>query len=143
MFPVAFGFTIFFASIVSISSVTMLLIKFLQDLISVKILMHVVIALNLFITYSLTFLVAYIFIKKTNLINRLPEKIPGVSFIYIGGFFIILPLFLQIFTSMIEGGGASYTLIQLSAPFTIVAKPLLVAGIIKPLMSVSPQKQLR
>jgi hypothetical protein len=57
-----------------------------------------------------------------------------------GGFVILLPQILRIFTSMVEGGGASFVLMNFAAPVVSVAKLVLYVGIIKLLMAVKPHE---
>jgi multidrug efflux pump subunit AcrB len=99
-----------------------------------------------YISFSITvsllvaFLLASIFISKSNLINRLPDPIPGGNMLAFGGFVILLPQILRIFTSMVEGGGASFVLMNFAAPVVSVAKLVLYVGIIKLLMAVKPHE---
>ena len=98
------------------------------------------IALLLVINLSIAFLLASIFINKTNLTNRLPLEMPGLNFLFFGGLMILLPEVLRVFTSMVEGGGASFTLMQFAAPLVVIAKLAMYFGIIKLLMSVKPHE---
>ncbi|MGD9950791.1 MAG: hypothetical protein AB7U29_20315 [Desulfobulbus sp.] len=98
------------------------------------------ISINLIINILISFAITTVFINKTDLYNRLPTSIPGQGMMFIGGFLILLPQVLRIFTSMIEGGGASYALMQYFAPVALIAKLLLYIGVIKLLMAVKPSE---
>ena len=100
----------------------------------------VYISLILVFSLLLAFIFASIFIKKANLEQRLPTPIPGNNLLLIGGIIILLPQVLRIFTSMIQGGGASFALMSLAAPLILVAKIVLYIGIIKLLMAVKPHE---
>ena len=86
------------------------------------------------------FFVSLVFIKKTDIVERLPTPIPGQEMILISGFVIIIPQFLRIFTSMIQGGGASFALMSIAGPFVVLAKLLLSVGIFKLLMATKPHE---
>jgi hypothetical protein len=96
------------------------------------------ITLSLLLSIIIPYVVAHIFVQKTQLLKRLPITIPGLNMLLIGGSLILLPQMLRIFTSMIEGGGASFVLMTYAAPLILLAKVLLYIGTIKLLMAVKP-----
>ncbi len=100
----------------------------------------VYISFSLLLSLLVAFLVASVFISKSDLKTRLPQPIPGSNLLAIGGLVILLPQVLRIFTSMVEGGGASFALMNLAAPAILVAKLVLYVGIIKLLMAVKPHE---
>jgi len=64
-----------------------------------------------------------------------------MKLIWIGGLVMIAPSFLQILTSLIPGGGASFALMSVSAPFILVAKILFYVGIISLLLAIKPSEK--
>ncbi len=98
------------------------------------------ISLSLAISLFVAFILVTIFINTSNLANRLPTQVPGANILALGGTVIILPQVLRIFTSMVEGGGASFALMSMAVPLVLVAKLVIYIGIVKFLMAVKPHE---
>lgn len=101
----------------------------------------VFLSINLFFTYVVPLIVALVFIQKSNLKMRVPDPIPGRALFVTGTVLIVLPQLLRLFTSTIPGGGASFALMSLTAPFILVAKVLIFVGAIKLFMAVRPSEK--
>lgn len=95
----------------------------------------------LLVSYLLSFIVAYVLIRKLDLVNRLPQPLAGKWLIWVGGVIMILPGFLRIFTSMIQGGGVSFALMSVALPFVIIAKVVFYVGLFKLLLAIKPGEQ--
>jgi hypothetical protein len=101
----------------------------------------VFLSVNLLITLLIPLIITLFFIKKTDLVNRLPKPIPSQGIFLLCSVIILLPQVLRIFTSMIEGGGASFALMNLAAPFITGAKIVLYLAVIRLLMAVKPHEK--
>ena len=101
----------------------------------------VFLSINLLLTYIIPLIFTLIFIKKTNLKSRVPQQKPGKVLLLTGAALILLPQFLRLLTSTVPGGGASFALMSLAAPFVLVAHLLLIIGAIKLFMSVKPSDE--
>lgn len=101
----------------------------------------VYLSLNIIAIYLIPFVIALLFIKYTNLKERLPSYPPSRKLFIIGTILILLPQFLRIWTSTIQGGGASFALMSYAAPFIFVAKVMIFAGAIKLFMAVKPSEE--
>ena len=140
MFQLKFGLTIFLSTIIPTTYLIKLLLGGMYGSIFRQFPPAVYITTTLIISLLVAFIFASVFINKTDLANRLPMPIPGQGFLLSGGILILTPQVLRIFTSMVEGGGASFTLVSLAAPFLLLAKVLLYIGVIKLLMAVKPHE---
>lgn len=98
----------------------------------------VFLSINLLLTYIVPLIFTLVFIHKTSLKMRVPQPMPGKVLFIIGTVLILLPQFLRLLTSTIPGGGASFALMSMAAPFVLVAKLLIIIGAIKLFMSVKP-----
>jgi hypothetical protein len=98
------------------------------------------ISISLIISLLVPYILASIFIAKTDLYTRLPKHHPGLNLMMAGGLALILPSVLRIFTSMIPGGGVSLLFMVYAAPLIPGAKLLLFIGSIRVLMSVKPHE---
>ncbi|SDZ94344.1 hypothetical protein SAMN05660420_00822 [Desulfuromusa kysingii] len=91
--------------------------------------------------FGISLLLALLIINRLNLRTRIPSPIAGKQLIWIGGLLLITPGFLRIFTSMIEGGGASFALMSVAAPIVRIAKPLFFIGVFFLLLAIKPSKK--
>lgn len=140
MIKLKFGLTMFLSLILPTSLVAKLLFGGMYGQLFKQYPPVFYISFILALSLLIAFILASIFINKTNLEQRLPTPIPGINLLLIGGIIILLPQVLRIFTSMVEGGGASFALINLSAPLILIAKLVLYIGIIRLLMAVKPHE---
>lgn len=140
MIKLKFGMTMFLMLVIPTGYLTNLLLGGMYGSIFKQYPPSVYIALNLALTLIIPYILASIFITKTDLYNRLPKTIPGLNLLVTGGIIILLPQVLRIFTSMVEGGGVSFVLMSLAAPLVLVAKIIVYIGLIKLLMSVKPHE---
>ncbi len=140
MLNLKIGLTLFLLTIVPTSYITQILSRGMYGPIFKQFPPAVFISFNLVMNIVVAFIIASVFINKADLYNRLPRPIPGQNLLFIGGAIILLPQLLRVFTSMIQGGGASYALMHLAGPFVLVAKIVLYIGVIKLLMAVKPSE---
>ena len=136
------GLTIFFVSMIPVGS--FLFRKFVGGMYSpmFKEYPHYVfLSLNLIATYVIPLIVTLLFIKYFNVKDRLPRPYPSKWLFSIDAFFILLPQLLRLWTSTIEGGGASFVLMSYAAPFIVAAKALIVIGAIKLFMAMKPSEK--
>jgi len=139
---IVIGLTIFFASVIPVGS--LLFTKFVGGMYSPFFRQYphyVFLSLNLLATYIIPLAITLLFIKYCNLKNRLPKPYPSKSLFSVGAFFILLPQLLQLWTSTIQGGGASFVLMTYAIPFIAVAKVLIVIGSIKLFMAMKPSEK--
>lgn len=142
MFKLSLGFTVLLSIILPIEVLIKLITAGgMYGLIFKKFPPAVYISFHLLLKLAIAYAIIYIFIKKSDLINRLPKIIPGQILLLTGSLIVLIPQILRIFTSMIQGGGASYALMTYAAPFLILGKLLLFIGVIKVLMSVKPNEK--
>lgn len=128
-----FGFTVFIATTIPVIKILQYPLYYLgmRDLLRMygpfwkQFSPSVFISVSLFVTYLISFGLAYLLIKKLNLKGRIPHPIAGAKLIWTGGVIMVLPSVLRILTSMVEGGGASFALMSIAVPFVLVAKVLL------------------
>ena len=99
------------------------------------------IASTLLFQYGISFALAFLLAFKLKLKKRIPSPLAGRYLIWIGGLLLIAPTILRIFTSMIEGGGASFVLISLSAPFVLIGKILFYIGIFQLILAIKPSEK--
>jgi hypothetical protein len=99
------------------------------------------ISTTLILHYVISFGLAYLLFIKLNLKDRIPHPLAGQKLIWIGGLITIAPSFLRIFTSMIQGGGASFALMSVSAPFVLGGKILFFIGIFILLLAIKPSEK--
>ncbi|BFM13387.1 hypothetical protein R50072_35400 [Simiduia litorea] len=97
-------------------------------------------AIGLALGLIIPFVLASIFIKKSNLYRRLPVSMPGLNLLVIGAVVILIPQVLPIFTSLVKGGGLTFSLMPYMTSLVFVAKILIYSGIITLLMSVKPHE---
>ncbi|BFM13557.1 hypothetical protein R50072_37100 [Simiduia litorea] len=97
-------------------------------------------AIGLALGLIIPFVLASIFIKKSNLYRRLPVSMPGLNLLVIGAVVILIPQVLPIFTSLVKGGGLTFSLMPYITSLVFVAKILIYSGIITLLMSVKPHE---
>ena len=102
---------------------------------------YVFLSLNLISTYLIPFVLALIFVKYFKLKARLPEPHPSKWLFSIGTLVIVFPQVLRLWTSTIEGGGASFALMSITAPFILVAKAMIIIGAIKLFMAMKPSEK--
>lgn len=136
------GLTIFFASMIPLGP--LLFRKFVGGMYSplFKEYPHYVfLSLNLLATYAIPLVVTLLFIKYFDVKHRLPRPYPSKWLFSIGAFFILTPQLLRLWTSTIQGGGASYALMAYSVPFMALAKALIVLGAIKLFMAMKPSEK--
>jgi hypothetical protein len=101
----------------------------------------VFLSINLLLTYIIPLIFTLISIKKTNLKSRVPQQMPGKVLLLTGAGLILLPQLLRLLTSTVPGGGASFALMSLAAPFVLAAHLLLIIGAVKLFMSVKPSDE--
>ena len=99
------------------------------------------ISLILIIKYGISFSLALLLAFKLKLKKRLPSPLAGKYLIWIGGLLLITPIILRIFTSMVEGGGASFALISLSTPFVLLGKVLFYIGMFQLILAIKPSEK--
>lgn len=139
---IVLGLTIFFASMIPVGS--LLYRKFVGGMYSpfFKQYPHYVfLSLNLVATYLIPLVVTLLFIKYFNVKSRLPKPYPSKWLFSVGAFFILFPQLLRLWTSTIQGGGASFVLMTYAAPFVVVAKTLIILGAIKLFMAMKPSEK--
>lgn len=142
MFKLKLGFTVLLSSILPIGFLIKLITAGgMYGLFFKKFPPAVYISFHLILNLAIAYAIVLIFIKKSDLTHRLPKVIPGQILLLTGSIIILLPQILRIFTSMIQGGGASYALMAYAAPLIILGKLLLFVGAIKVLMSVKPSEK--
>lgn len=91
--------------------------------------------LVLLLSYIPMAIVAYLFVQKTNLANRLPDPIPGHGALLAGIVIVVTYLAARLFASTIPGGGGSFVVVSF-APFVVIpANVFLVVGATKVLLS--------
>lgn len=138
-----FGFTILIAMMVPIT-------KYLQAILGLGAIHGafwkqfppaLYISTTLILHYAISFGLAYLLASKLNLKNRIPNPLAGQKLIWIGGLIMIAPSILRIFTSMIQGGGASFALMSVSAPFVLGGKILFYIGIFILLLAIKPSEK--
>jgi hypothetical protein len=83
-------------------------------------------------------LVVGVFMAKANLRDRLPDPVPGKTWLLFGIIFGLLPIASILFASTIQGGGASFVVAQFVPFVMLVAKALLIVGAVKVLLSAEP-----
>ena len=96
----------------------------------------VYISTTLILHYAISFGLAYILVRKLNFKERIPSPLAGQKLIWIGGLIMVAPIFLRILTSMVPGGGASFALMSVAAPFVIGGKVLFFGGIFLLLLAI-------
>jgi|TARA_R110001599_G_scaffold335619_3_gene552806 hypothetical protein len=101
----------------------------------------VYIASTLLIQYGISFAFAFLLAFKLELKNRLPSPLAGRHLIWIGGLLLVTPTVLRIFTSMVQGGGASFVLMSIASPFILVGKILFYIGIFQLLLAIKPNEK--
>lgn len=83
-------------------------------------------------------IVVGVFLAKTNLRARLPDPVPGKTWLLLGIILGLLPIGVVLFASTIQGGGASFVAAQFVPFLTLIAKVLLIVGAVKILLSAEP-----
>lgn len=83
--------------------------------------------------------IAIIFVRKTQLRNRLPKEIPGKTLILVGLILIVLYLVPRLFASTIQGGGPAFVVSMFGPLFIIPADILIVVGVVKALLAALPR----
>lgn len=101
----------------------------------------VFLTLNLFITYLIPLVLALVFSNMANLKNRITDSNKSEVLFLLALLLIIAPQLLHLYTSTISGGGASFTLMRLSAPFMFLGKVLASIGAIRFFMSLEPNTE--
>tara|TARA_R110000868_G_scaffold188581_3_gene431373 strand:+ start:2492 stop:2761 length:270 start_codon:yes stop_codon:yes gene_type:complete len=84
-------------------------------------------------------MIILVFIKKTDLMTRLPKPIPGRALFLLCSFVILLSHVLTTFTSIINGGSTTFALVNLM--FMAAAQIALFLAVIKLLMAVKPHEK--
>ena len=97
---------------------------------------------TLLLQYGISFALAFLLAFKLKLKNRLPSPLAGRHLIWIGGLLLVTPTILRIFTSMVQGGGASFVLMSLAAPFFPVFKILFYIGMFQLMLAIKPSEKI-
>jgi hypothetical protein len=98
-------------------------------------------SLQMLATYLIPFIFTLLFCKYINLKHRLPTSPPSKNIFIVGAIIIVIPQLLRLWTSTIQGGGASFALMSYAAPFILFAKLLIFIGAIRLFMSIKPSEK--
>lgn len=96
---------------------------------------------TLIVHYAISFGLAYLLASKLELKKRIPSPLAGKYLIWIGGLLMIAPTFLRIFTSMVPGGGLSFALTSISAPFMLLGKVIFYVGMFQLILAIKPNEK--
>ena len=96
---------------------------------------------HLFLHLIVSFALALLLFHILDLKNRIPSPVAGGILIWIGGILLLSPMILRVFTAMIPGGGASFALMSVSAPFIAIGKIMFFAGIFFLLLAIKPSEK--
>jgi len=102
---------------------------------------YVFLSVNIVATYIIPLVIALWFIKYFNVKNRLPKPYPSKWLFSLGAILMLLPQFLRLWTSSIQGGGATFALMSYAAPFIMVANVMIIVGAIKLFMAMKPSEK--
>ena len=83
-------------------------------------------------------LIIWVFLRKTQLFSRLPEKVPGKMWFISGIILVVIFIAILLFASTIQGGGPAFAVMQLAPYFLLPSKVLLIVGAVKVFLSASP-----
>ncbi len=146
MIQVTFGLTMFLSLLIPSHFLIQLLLGDMYAVLFSSTISSLSILISFGITLFIPFIISIIFVKKSNLISRLPFPIPSQNLMLLGSFFILLPSFLQIILLMID---KIYNLTLVHTYFVsikgmsnilffvnYIAKVLLIVGVFQLLLSV-------
>ncbi|WP_062058524.1 hypothetical protein [Cellvibrio sp. OA-2007] len=96
------------------------------------------VAISLFLTYALAYLIALALVKFSKIESRLPAPLAGKKLILFGSIAVLLAPLTQIVTASIPGGGASFTVRMFLSPITSAGAISLALGMLYLLLEVKP-----
>ncbi|MGE4544029.1 MAG: hypothetical protein AB7D06_07970 [Pedobacter sp.] len=95
--------------------------------------------INISISYLVTGLFVYVFLKRLDIFNRLKKDYASTALFAVGNGIILFYLAVRIFSSTIPGGGAPMVVSMLGIYPLLISKALLYIAIVRVLIGVEPR----